>query len=185
VIDALTILVNERWREYARPRYATGERNVRESAARESFDTHTANLFTELRRRASRAGFSVDYELGNLQLAVLNALECSCQFCGRMFGMDTWAASYAMATSERGLPNFYVFRSLLISCAQCSVARAALEPHVWIDVLAALKRCDVEAAESFLDALVTGRLIASAAGEGSKVLPGPAGMQVTRERLFG
>ena len=163
--DAVGMLVDERWREYARPRFAQGDRTVREQDARASFDAHVENLYFELKRLASRAKWPLDFGVENLKLAVLTALDLPCEYCNCMFGLETWAVSFKTSPSLGG-PNRFLFSNLSIGCSRCAVARGTLSARVWIDIVAALNSENDLIAASFLDALVTGQMVQAAAGGG-------------------
>jgi hypothetical protein len=178
--NAIAILVEQRWTEYARPRFAQGNRPVREAAARSAFDEHTQRLYIELYNRARAASKALDYGVQSVQLAVLEALERPCVACNSFFGAETWAAGYRTSPALLS-PNRHLLANLTIGCSRCMVARGQLSERVWISVLAALRGENDLIAAEFVDALVVGQMVRASGPGGSKVLPGPAWAQVTRE----
>ena len=176
--DHLALLVDDTWREYARPRFTPGEK--REAQARASFDAITEMLWHELRRRAKRAGHALDFSLDSLRLSILKALEQSCDACGHAFGLETWAVTFRQSP-ELGGTNPYLFSNLVVYCSRCALARDLLTERAWIDVLAAIRRDPEWIVEDYIDTHIVGAMVKAHGRGDARVLPGPAWAQVTRE----
>ncbi|WP_041855792.1 hypothetical protein [Candidatus Korobacter versatilis] len=150
---ALTGIERLTWTLYAEQRFTLGGR--REAKARRVFIADVTKAFDCIRSEAKRQGYAVDFGAVDLRLATLHAMQKPCCYCVDLFGLDAFAITFDVPPErdKRG----YRMANIVVCCALCESCKGReLSGGEWLDVMAALKAADPDAARAFRVRLAAG-----------------------------
>jgi hypothetical protein len=144
------------WAEYSEPRFRPGSDH--DHAMYHLLRSRVQSEYDRMRMAAVRARCgALDFGQARLLLAVIEALDQPCEYCGCLFGLDDFGVVYDVPPEgRRGGAPARGMANVRVSCGVCCAAKGALSGAEWRDVCAALRAADSQAAAGMLAALGCG-----------------------------
>jgi hypothetical protein len=169
--EALDQLERFHWLEYVRPRFPLG--GDVERSERDGFKRLIAGEYRRISVEGQKYHEAPNFCEVRLRLFVLEKLEGACPYCTRLMGLANFGLVYDTSPG-RAFSHCFQLANLVCCCGCCAKAKGSLSGGEWLDIQAALKAADPNAAHEMKVALCAGRavVVRRRAGRGSS--PGGA-----------